>query len=90
MLPEAIGSIDGQSVPFDEKILVCDNCDPPATLHGWKTIRVDAGNPNPARNAGLDATSGEWVVFFDADNLMHSDYAAVCRRRASHAPEGVV
>lgn len=88
MLPEAIGSIDGQSVPFDEKVLVCDKFDPP-NLRDWKTIRVDAGNPNPARNAGLDATTGEWVVFFDADNLMHSDYAAVCRRRAERAPESV-
>ena len=52
MLPEAIGSIDGQSVPFDEKVLVCDKFDPP-NLRDWKTIRVDAGNPNPARNAGL-------------------------------------
>ena len=28
-------------------------------------------------------------MFFDADNLMHSDYAAVRRRRAERAPESV-
>lgn len=89
LLPEAVGSIDSQSIPFDEKVLVTDGCNAPDWLQGWKTIRVDAGNPNPCRNAGLDSVTSDWVVFFDADNIMHQDYSRVIRNKARYVDDGV-
>ena len=88
-LPESVGSVDAQSVPFDEKILVTDNCDAPDFVQGWKTLRVDANNPNPARNAGLALVKSDWVVFFDADNVMHTEYCATARRRIASAHPSV-
>lgn len=89
-LPEAVGSIDGQSVPFDQKILVMDTADAPEWLRGWDVIRKDVKNPNPCRNAGLDkAADADWIVFWDADNTMHRDYNACVRWKAGNADSNV-
>lgn len=91
-LKEAIGSIDGQSVPFDQKILVTDTADAPDWVRGWDVIRKDAQNPNPCRNAGLDKAidgGADWVVFWDADNTMHRDYQTCVRWKAKNADGNV-
>lgn len=89
-LKEAIGSIDGQSVPFGQKILVIDTADAPDWVRGWDVIRKDAQNPNPCRNAGLDkAADADWIVFWDADNTMHRDYHSCVRWKAKNADANV-
>ena len=89
LLSEAVGAIDGQGVPFDQKILITDSCDAPDWLVGWETIRLDAANPNPCRNLGLDTVVADWVVFWDADNVMHRDYASHVRWKAKRVDDGV-
>lgn len=91
LLPEAIGSVESQTSRFDELVLVLDGCDSPSWVEnsGWKVVCLNAGNPNPCRNAAIDATDSEWIIFWDADNLMHSEYAATARRRICEVGEGV-
>lgn len=88
-LQEAVGSIDGQNVPFDQKILVLDGCEEPEWLRGWEVIKRTDNNPNPGRNAGLDQANAEWVVFWDADNVMHRDYNSCIRWKASNSAGNV-
>lgn len=88
-LREAIGAIDGQSKQFDQKILVTDSCEAPEWLRGWDVIRKDVNNPNPCRNAGMDKADADWIVFWDADNVMHRDYHSVVRWKAQHSPSNV-
>ena len=88
-LKEAIGAIDAQSVPFDQKILVMDSCDAPEWLRGWDVIRLDAKNPNPCRNAGMDKADADWIVFWDADNVMHRDYNACVKWKTRHTDANV-
>lgn len=74
-LPECIESIDKQTVPATQKVLVCDGCEPPEVLpSGWKVVRGQWGNPNPGRNQGYRQLKCDWAVFFDADNIMPSTY----------------
>lgn len=43
-------------------------------LHSWEIIEVKTANPNLNRNIALDSINSDFVVFFDADNVMSSDY----------------
>lgn len=89
-LPEAIRSIERQSAPPKEKVLVLDGCTMPsgAPPSGWKVIHGNWGNPNPARNAGIKATKSRWLVFFDADNAMPTDYIAAVKNSISAIKPG--
>lgn len=75
-LQECIVSIDSQSWAAREKILAFDGCKAPAWLdgRGWEIIEGAWANPNAARNAGLSKVEGDWVVHFDADNVMPDGY----------------
>lgn len=76
-LPQCMRSIDAQKDGFSTKVLVLDRTDLPDDIssEGWKIIKGDWGTPNPGRNAGLENCDEEWVVFFDADNMMSQGYA---------------
>src|SRR5882672_847810 len=46
-----------------------------ASEHGFSVIRIDGPlSPNRARNIGLDAATGEFVVFVDNDVLFTPDW----------------
>jgi len=51
---------------------------------GIKLITGDFGGPGPARNAGFTSSNGEWVVFWDSDDLPMCDevYAALQAKSA--------
>ena len=89
-LPKCIETIEGQEFNA-AKYLVLDGCDytPPAD---WTVIKGRYGNPNPARNAGwnLAADRGaQWIVFWDADNLMGEGYLFHASRRIKDVPNQV-
>jgi hypothetical protein len=74
LVHEAVDSINGQQgAEWAQKFLVLDGCDyNPGS--GWEVIRGEWGNPNPGRNAALDQLNTDWVVYWDADNVMVDNY----------------
>jgi hypothetical protein len=87
-LPECLASIDNQSPAADRKLLVLDGCDLPPWVPttGWEVICGKWGSPNPGRNLGLAQLDTEWVVFFDADNVMPQGYLQGCATSVALAP----
>ncbi|MFQ5784614.1 MAG: glycosyltransferase family A protein, partial [Alphaproteobacteria bacterium] len=81
-LEAAIESILAQKGDFEivEIIVVDDRSDDPATKSALATVaRLEkvkvVANTGPkgaagARNAGLDIARGEWIAFFDADDVL--------------------
>lgn len=74
-LPEVLGSIANQKGAAFESIVVDDGStdDPAAALSGYPAVRL-LRQPNrglaAARNTGLDAASGRFLVFIDADDRL--------------------
>ena len=79
-LEESIGSVLGQSLKDLELILVDDGsrdrspaiCDAYAQKDSRvRVIHKPNGGVASARNAGLDAARGEWVLWLDSDDTLH-------------------
>ena len=82
-ISRAIESIAGQTVSDLELILVDDGspdgsgkiCDQYASAdHRIKVIHKKNGGVSSARNAGLDAAVGNYVVFLDSDDYVDDSY----------------
>lgn len=78
-LPEALDSVLSQSHPAHDIVVVddgsTDNTADVARRYG-ETIRYIAqenGGIGAARNTGAAAALGDWITFFDADDLMTAD-----------------
>ena len=71
-ITRAIESCTSQSVKDAEIIVVCDACtDNTADIarqHGAKVLEVDFHRDGLSRNAGLDAATGDWILFLDDDD----------------------
>lgn len=87
-LPASIKAIDEQSKPFVKKILSLDSCNYAAPF-GWTVISNNNKNPNATRNAGLSQVASEWVIFWDADNLMPKNYHAEMYEQIKNAESNV-
>ena len=74
-----LNSIRSQSFKDYELIVICDKCsDNTAEIAREYTdtvLVVDFGNAGLARNAGLDAAKGDWILFADDDDWWLHDYA---------------
>jgi GT2 family glycosyltransferase len=76
-LPEAVHSALAQSRPAHEVIVVDDGStdDVAAALEPFtdrvRLIRKENGGAASARNVAVDACSGEFVAFLDADDVFH-------------------
>lgn len=78
----AILSVLDQSFKNYELLVICDACTD-STVEiveelGIKPIITDAKAPGLARNAGLDAAQGEYVLFLDGDDrFLHTEAFAM-------------
>ena len=73
---ELLDCLDKQ-VTDEVEVIVIDDGSKVAykTDHEWVTlIRKKNGGPASARNAGLDAATGEYVAFIDGDDLVADNY----------------
>ena len=77
-LPVSLRSVRNQTYTDYELIVVCDSCaDGSAEVArgmGAQVIEVDCHRDGLARNAGLDAATGEWVLFLDDDDWFLHEY----------------
>lgn len=83
---KALESIKAQSFTDYELIVVCDSCEDDTELiakeYTDKVICISEHNDGMSRNAGLDAASGEWVLFLDDDDwFLHEFVFALLDKR---------
>jgi GT2 family glycosyltransferase len=81
-LEDAIKSVEAQDYPAIELVLVDDGSKKPVTLaylksleprfkaRGWKIIRQKNKYLGAARNAGIKASRGSYILFLDDDNAL--------------------
>lgn len=81
LLKQAIHSLLAQDYPHFEIILADDGSpdleskcllnelEPLFTKRKWKILRLENGFPGKARNAAVRESQGEWLLFFDDDNI---------------------
>lgn len=82
LLPRAVGSIQMQDWD-DVEIIIVDDGSTDSTAEVCerlalsderiRVVRKENGGVSSARNAGLDAASGEFVMFMDADDAIRED-----------------
>jgi len=89
-LGAAIGSVDAQYPPPDERWLLCDRCDPPPRLpEHWQVIRGDWHSPSPGRNQVVERTAADAVAWLDADDCMQLGYVQAMREALANAEPSV-
>ena len=76
---KGLRSIKNQSFKDYELIVVCDACTDNtydiAQAYADKIIRTDHGTDGLARNTGIDAADGEWILFMDDDDWWLHEFA---------------
>ena len=103
-LAECIASVVCQTYTNTEIILVDDgspdNC--PQMCDEWackdsriKVIHKANGGISDARNAGIDAATGEYIAFVDSDDYIKPDmlkklHSAICKENADIAACGIL
>ena len=84
-LRECLDSVLGQSYPHLQVICVDDGStdESPAILAEYaqkdprvQVIRQQNAGPGAARNTGLEAAVGEYVIFLDSDDWFEADFLA--------------
>ena len=89
-LPEALHSIDKQIPLPAERYVVFDSCEPiPGITKQWRVLRGNWGHPSSGRNAGFNATSAPWLIFWDADNIMPDGYINHIQKRLGEIAQDV-
>lgn len=75
---KALHSVEYQTFKDYELIVVCDSCTDGtksiAEAYGAKTIDVNFHNDGLSRDAGLDAATGDWILFMDDDDWWLHEY----------------
>lgn len=95
-LPAAVASVRGQTRRADEIIIVDDGSSDGTALlckeFGADVlyVRRENGGLAAARNTGAAASSGDWVLFLDADDVLLPDALAMLSAKAASSGAGVV
>ena len=76
---DALASIRKQIFRDYELIVVCDACtddtkDIARIFHADKVLEVDYHNDGLTRQAGMDAATGDWILFMDDDDRWLHEY----------------
>ena len=83
---DCINSIRKQTFTDYELIIVCDKCEDNtetlARMMADKVIVTEYGMDGLARNAGIDAAEGEWVLFLDDDDWWIHEYVLETIKKA--------
>lgn len=78
-LGEAIQSIQDQTHKVDEIILVHDGCDKPTAFNGVETLFLPNNvGVSCARELGFRLTTGGYVLFMDADDVLPDYFIEEC------------
>lgn len=95
-LPSAVASVLAQTRPADELVIVDDgSTDSTAAVARsfggiTRLVSRENGGLAAARNTGAAATSGDWLLFLDADDTLVPTALESLIRRASAGDAGVV
>ena len=77
-LARCLASVERQTFKDYELIVVCDACTDDtagvAKVYTDKVIITDHGMDGLARNAGIDAADGKWLLFLDDDDWWIHEY----------------
>ena len=83
---DCINSIRKQTFTDYELIIVCDKCEDNtealARHFADKLIVTEHGMDGMARNAGIDAAEGEWILFLDDDDWWIHEYVLETIKKA--------
>lgn len=84
---QCLSSIRKQTFDDYELIIVCDKCEDNteslARIMADKLIVTEFGMDGLARNAGIDAAEGEWILFLDDDDWWIHEYVLEELHRAA-------
>jgi hypothetical protein len=95
-LRAAVASVRGQTRPADEIIIVDDGSSDGTDLlcrefgADVRYVRRENGGLAAARNTGVAASFGEWLLFLDADDVLLPDALAALSAAAADSDAGVV
>ena len=91
-LKKCLESVRQQDFNSYELIVVCDSCtddtDELAGVYADKVIITDYGMDGLARNAGIEAADGEWILFLDHDDWWIHEYVMTEIRKFIQALNG--
>ena len=77
-LPKCLDSVFNQTYKDFECIVIADSCtDNTAEIarnYGAKVIETDVRNDGLGRNLGIENSSGDWILFIDADDWWLHEY----------------
>lgn len=88
-----LDSIRAQTFTDYELIVVCDACtdvtEEIAREYGAKVITVDYHRDGLTRNAGIDAATGEWILFADDDDwyLHECCFQQIAQKAGKHGED---
>jgi glycosyltransferase involved in cell wall biosynthesis len=76
MLREAVSSVRGQTFPDWEHVVVDDGSYSVEPIDGVRVMHINHRGLGGARNAAVEATSGDAIALLDDDDLWHPDHLA--------------
>lgn len=94
LLRQAVDSLMGQEYRNFELILADDGSTDPQALallrqlepafleRGWRILRLPNGHAAAARNRGARSAKGDWLLFFDDDNVAMPHMMETCAKAA--------